>query len=121
MVKTHCTIFLIIIAMFGVSKFFGFLQYSMEVCTDFFQFNSKFNFYSIAIKILQKGTSDLLLQLSSNLSSVVLPDSNVSKKQVAQRAMIAHLSPMCQGQMCSFQKGRIKNNREKVETSFSPL
>ena len=35
--------------------------------------------------------------------------------------MIAHLSPMCQGQTWSFQKGRIKNNREKVETSFFPI
>ena len=42
-------------------------------------------------------------------------------KQVAQRATISHLIPMCQGQMLSFQKDQIKNNQEKVETSFSPL
>ena len=42
-------------------------------------------------------------------------------KQVAQRATIAHLSPMCQGQMWYLQKDRIKNNREKVETYFFPL
>ena len=29
-------------------------------------------------------------------------------------------SPMCQGQMWSFQKDGIKNNREKVETSWKP-
>ena len=43
------------------------------------------------------------------------------KKQVAQKAMIIHLSPMCQDQIWSFQKGCIKTNWEKVETSFSPL
>ena len=63
---------------------------------------------------------------------------SLREQQVAQRATIAHLSPMCQGQI-SFQKiqthssfnacscymkvskGSIKNNREKVETPFSPL
>ena len=42
-------------------------------------------------------------------------------KKVAQRATIAHLSPMCQGQMWYLQKDRIKNNREKVETYFFPI
>ena len=58
--------------------------------------------------------------------------------QVAQRATIAHLCPMCQGQISfqkfeliqalmlvlvtwKYQKDPIKNNREKVETPFSPL
>ena len=65
------------------------------------------------------------------------PSLNVSK-QVAQRATIAHLSPMCQGQILfqkfkliqalmivlvtwKYQKDPNKNNREKVETPFSPL
>ena len=59
-------------------------------------------------------------------------------KQVAQRATIAHLSRMCQGQISfqkikliqalmlvlvtwKYQKDPIKNNREKVETQLSPL
>ena len=42
-------------------------------------------------------------------------------KQVAQRATMAHLSPVCQGQMWYLQKDRIKNNRQKVETYFFPL
>ena len=41
---------------------------------------------------------------------------NSNGEQVAQRATIAHLSPMCQGKIL-FKK----NNREKVETPFSPL
>ena len=76
--------------------------------------------------------------LSIDLQRMNIPDRSKTYKQVAQRATIAHLSPMCQGQI-SFQKIRthpsfnacscymkvskdpIKNNREKVETPFSPL
>ena len=40
------------------------------------------------------------------------------RQQVAQRATIAHLSPMCQGQMRSFQKDRIKTTKKRWRHHF---
>ena len=82
--------------------------------------------FILYICITFRGFSPLSLGVMVSLGFLIVahPGHFVSFLiQIAQRAMIAHLSPICQGQMCSFQQSRqitrrIKNNREKVDIIF---